>query len=124
VLNGTKFGAATFGHAINVRKVNWKRCCKDSAAGTEHNIYELEHLLSEITCYSSNAYIYTKVGENKLTEVKRLNEFRTNLQIAIDTNSKMWHQTNSENYRVALHEMNNRNREKLKDIEVELKKYQ
>ena len=124
ILNGTKFGTATFGHAINVRKVNWKRCCKDSAAGTEHNIYELEHLLSEITCYSSNAYIYTKVWENKLTEIKRLNEFRTNLQIAIDTNSKMRHQTNDTAYRTKLHDMNERNRSKLQDIEMELKKYQ
>jgi hypothetical protein len=124
ILNGTKFWAATFGHAINVRKINWKRCCKDSAAGTEHNIYELEHLLSEITCYSSNAYIYTKVWENKLTEIKRLNEFRTNLQIAIDTNSKMWHQTNDAAYRTKLHDMNERNRSKLQDIEMEIKKYQ
>ncbi len=124
ILNGTKFWAATFWHAINVRKVNWKRCCKDSAAGTEHNIYELEHLLSEITCYSSNAYIYTKVWENKLTEIKRLNEFRTNLQIAIDTNSKMWHQTNDAAYRTKLHDMNEKNRSKLQDIEMELKKYQ
>ena len=124
ILNGTKFWAATFWHAINVRKVNWKRCCKDSAAGTEHNIYELEHLLSEITCYSSNAYIYTKVWENKLTEIKRLNEFRTNLQLAIETNSKMWHQTNDAAYRTKLHDMNERNRSKLQDIEMELKKYQ
>ena len=123
VLNGTKFWAATFGHAINVRKVNWKRCCKDSAAGTEHNIYELEHLLSEITCYSSNAYIYTKVGENRLTEVKRLNEFRTLLLATIEANSAMWHKTNSESYKNKLHEMNDLNREKLKDIEVELRKY-
>ena len=123
ILNGTKFWAATFGHAINVRKVNWKRCCKDSAAGTEHNIYELEHLLSEITCYSSNAYIYTKVGENKLTEVKRLNEFRTLLLATIEANSAMWHKTNSESYKNKLHEMNDLNREKLKDIEVELRKY-
>lgn len=124
ILNWTSFWAATFWHAINVRNVRGKRCCKDSAAGTEHNIYELEHSLSEITCYSSNAYIYTKVWENKLTEIKRLNEFRTNLQIAIDTNSKMWHQTNDAAYRTKLHDMNDRNRSKLQDIEMELKKYQ
>jgi hypothetical protein len=123
ILNGTKFWAATFGHAINVRKVNWKRCCKDSAAGTEHNIYELEHLLSEITCYSSNAYIYTKVGENKLTEVKRLNEFRTLLLATIEANSKLRHLTKDEKYKNILHEANNQNRQKVKDCEIELAKY-
>ena len=123
VLNGTDFGAGTFGHAINVRNVKSKRSCKDSAAGTDHNIYELEHTLKEIKCYSSAAYVYTKVGEDALTEVKRLNEFRTNLLLAIETNSAMRHQTNSENYRVALHDMNQRNREKLADIDNELKKY-
>lgn len=123
VLNWVKFGEATFGHAINVRKVKWKRSCKDSASWTIHNIYELEHTLEEITCYSSNAYIYTKVSEDKLEDVKRLNEFRTNLLLAIETNSAMWHQTNSENYRVALHDMNKKNREKLKDIDTELARY-
>lgn len=124
ILNGTSFWAATFWHAINVRSINGKRSCKDSAAGTEHNIYELEHLLSEITCYSSNAYIYTKVGENKLTEVKRLNEFRTLLLATIEANSAMRHKTNDESYKNKLHEMNDLNREKLKDIEMELRKYQ
>lgn len=123
VLNGTSFGAATFSHAINVRNINWKRSCKDSAKGTDHNVYELAHKLSEITCYSSNAYVYTKVAEDKLEDVKRLNEFRTNLLSAIEINSQMWHQTNSENYRVALHDMNQKNREKLNDIDVQLKRY-
>lgn len=123
ILNGTSFWAATFWHAINVRSVSGKRCCKDSAAGTEHNIYELEHTLKEIKCYSSNAYIYTKVGENRLTEVKRLNEFRTLLLATIESNSAMRHKTNSENYKNKLHEMNDLNRKKLKDIEVELRKY-
>ena len=79
--------------------------------------------MKEIKCYSSNAYIYTKVGENRLTEVKRLNEFRTLLLATIEANSAMWHKTNSESYKNKLHEMNDLNREKLKDIEVELKKY-
>jgi hypothetical protein len=67
--------------------------------------------------------VYTKVAEDKLEDVKRLNEFRTNLLSAIEINSQMWHQTNSENYRVALHDMNQKNREKLNDIDVQLKRY-
>lgn len=123
ILNWTSFWAATFWHAINVRNVKGKRSCKDSAAGTEHNIYELEHTLKEIKCYSSNAYIYTKVGENKLAEVKRLNEFRTLLLAVTDANSKLRHLTKDTNYQNKLHEMNELNRKKIKDCETELAKY-
>lgn len=42
---------------------------------------------------------------------------------AIELNSQLWHLTNDENYRVKLHEMNERNRAKLKHIEEQLKKY-
>ena len=41
----------------------------------------------------------------------------------IEDNSVMWHLTNDENYRVKLHEMNERNRKKLSNIEEQLKKY-
>jgi hypothetical protein len=41
----------------------------------------------------------------------------------IEDNSAMRHLTNDENYRVKLHDMNNRNREKLKDIDEQLAKY-
>lgn len=123
ILNWTSFWAATFWHAINVRNVKGKRSCKDSAAGTIHNIYELEHTLKEIKCYSSNAYIYTKVGENKLAEVKRLNEFRTLLLAVTDANSKLRHLTKDEKYKNTLHEANEKNRQKIKDCETELAKY-
>lgn len=123
VLNWTSFWTPTFWHAINVRRVNGKRCCKDSAAGSEHNVYELEHTLKEITCYYENAYIYTKVKEDKLEDVKRLNEFRTLLLATIEANSKLRHLTNDENYKNKLHEMNNLNREKLKHIDAELARY-
>lgn len=103
--------------------MNGKRCCKDSAAGSEHNVYELEHTLKEITCYYENAYIYTKVKEDKLEDVKRLNEFRTLLLATIEANSKLRHLTNDENYKNKLHEMNNLNREKLKHIDAELARY-
>lgn len=124
ILNGTEFWSGTYWHAINVRNVKGKRSCKDSAKGTDHNIYELEHTLNQIKCYYSNTYVYVKVWENALNEVKRLNEFRTNLLLAIETNSKMRHQTNSENYRVKLHNINEEHRKKLQDIERELAKYQ
>lgn len=123
VLNGTKFGTSTFWHAINVRKINWKRCCKDSAKGTDHNVYELEHTLEEIGCYSSNAYIYTKVMEDKLEDVKRLNEMKTLVARMIEDNSAMRHLANDEAYKNKLHDMNEANRKKLSDIETQLARY-
>ena len=61
--------------------------------------------------------------ESIIEEVKRLNEFRTNLLNAIELNSAMWHQTNDTNYKGILHYMNEKNRKKLADVEEQLKKY-
>ena len=123
ILNGTSFGIATYGHAVNVRKINWKRSVKDSNKGKEYNIYELEHQLSDIGCYWSSAYIYTKVAEDALEEVKRLNELRTKVELATKTNSEIWKLVNDKDYQNKLHDMNEANRKKLKTIEELLTKY-
>jgi hypothetical protein len=78
--------------------------------------------LSKITNFGSNFYIYVPVGD-KLEEIKRLNEFKSNLLLAIETNSAMWHQTNDKNYQGILHYVNDKNRKKLEDVDNELKKF-
>ena len=123
ILNWTTFWSATFGHAINVRNIKGKRSCKDSSAWSKENIYELEHLLSEITCYSPNAYIYTKVKEDTLEDLKRLNEIKAKILEVMPINSELWHLTNSEEYKDKLHQSNNMMREWLEYINNELKKY-
>ena len=123
ILNGTEFGNSTYGHAVNVRNIKGKRSVKDSSYGTSYNIYELEHLLREIKCYSSNWYIYTKVSEDALEEIKRLNELKTKIVQVIELNSSLWHLVNDGNYQIKLHEMNEANRKKLKTVEELLKKY-
>ena len=135
VLNGTEFGAGTYWHAlslvtIQIKKIDWKMCVKDNYKGrlcndgkTDCNIYALEHYPSEISVFWTNWYIYTKVAEDALEEVKRLNEFRTNLLKAIEINSTMRHQTNDTNYQSILHYVNEKHRKKLKDIDVQLAKY-
>jgi DNA-binding cell septation regulator SpoVG len=65
--------------------------------------------------------VYVKVNNEE--EVRRLNEFKTNLLLAIDLNSKMWHQTNDTNYKSILHYVNEKNRQKVKDCDAQLKKY-
>jgi hypothetical protein len=42
---------------------------------------------------------------------------------AIELNSQLWHLANDGAYRTKLHEMNEKNRKKLEDIDNELKKY-
>jgi hypothetical protein len=130
VLNWTEFWTSTYWHALNVRKVNDKRSVKDSYKGRkcndwkkDCNIYELEHQLREIDAFWTRWYIYTKVAEDALEEVKRLNEFRTNLLKTIELNSEMRHQTNDTNYKSILHYVNEKNRQKVKDCDAQLKKY-
>jgi hypothetical protein len=41
----------------------------------------------------------------------------------IDLNSQLWHLANDGTYRTKLHEMNERNRDKLEQIKEQLKKY-
>lgn len=121
VLNGTEFWAATYGHSVGIIGENGERSVKDNYYWRQYNIYGLEHKISEIKCYGSFLYIYVDV--DNLKEVKRLNEMKVLTLRMIEDNSAMRHLTNDENYRVKLHDMNNRNREKLKDIDEQLAKY-
>ena len=130
ILNGTDFWTATYGHAVSWIGRNWKRYIKDNYKGRTNynnkptNIYEVEHEPKELVksgCYMRNAYLYTKV--DNLEEIKRLEKFKTAVNVAIELNSSIWHLTNDENYKNALHTMNNENRKKQNDIEAQLKKY-
>ena len=121
ILNGTEFWAATYGHSVGIIGEDGERSVKDNYYWRQYNIYGLEHKISEIKCYGSYLYIYVDV--DNLKEVKRLNEMKVLTLRMIEDNSAMRHLTNDENYRVKLHDMNERNREKLKDIEEQLAKY-
>ena len=121
VLDWVEFGASTYGHSVGVIKVDDKNCIKDNYFWRKYNIYELKNKIGDIKCYGSFLYIYTNVTD--LEEVKRLNEFKTNLLNTIELNSKMWHQTNDKNYQSILHYANDKNRKKLDEIEAELKKF-
>lgn len=121
VLDWTDFGASTYGHSVDIISNNWKRSVKDS--WSTNQIYELKHKISEISCYGSFLYFYTKVKEDALEDVKRLNEMKTLTERMIEDNSAMWHLTNDWDYKKKLHEMNEAHRKKLKDIEEQLKKY-
>lgn len=119
ILDGTEFGAATYGHSIWIISENWKRSVKDNYKGRKYNIYELAHPISEISCYGSFLYIYTNAMD--LEEIKRLNEIKTKLLVWIPNNSELRHLTNSKGYQAKLHDMNNTFREWLDYVDNKLK---
>jgi hypothetical protein len=130
ILNWTTFWTSTYGHAVSWIGREGKRFIKDNYKGRKSwklftNIYEVEHKPSELVngnCYYYYAYVYVKV--NNKEEVKRLNEFKTSLQLAIELNSKIWWLTNDQAYRAKLHDMNELNRKKVQDCDTQLRKYQ
>lgn len=121
VLDGTDFWPYTYWHSIDIIMSDWKRCVKDS--WSTNKVYEVKHKLSEIKCFWNFLYLYTKVAENAIDEVKRLNEFKTNLIKTIELNSTMRHQSNDSNYKSILHYVNEKNRKKLQDCDAQLAKY-
>lgn len=124
VLNGTSFWASTYWHAVStIWSTKYPARIKDNYKWLKYNIYEVEHNFSQIPCFFERGYVLTKVAEDALEEVKRLNKMKTLTENMIKDNSEMWHLTNSENYRVKLHEMNDIHRKKLIDIEEQLKRY-
>ena len=121
MLDGTDFWKNTSWHSVDIIKKEWQRSVKDSSRTNQ--IYGLKNKLSAITNFGEYFYIYTLVKEDGLEEVKRLNEFKAALLVAIEQNSTLWHLTNDESYQTKLHEMNEINRKKVDDINEQLKKY-
>lgn len=125
-LDWTTFGSPTYWHAVSaIRSTNKcpQRIKDNYYKSVSYNIYDVAHEFSELPCFYDRGYVITKVAEDALEEVKRLNEFRTNLLKTIELNSAMRHQTNDQTFKDALHQANERNRKKLRDCEEQLKKY-
>jgi len=119
MIDGTEFWNKTSWHSVCIVKKEWQRSVKDSGSVS---YYWLKNKLSKITNFWHYFYIYVPVNDN-LEEIKRLNEFKSALLVAIEQNSKLWNLTNDKNYQSILHYTNEKNRAKVKDIDTELKKY-
>ena len=124
MIDGTKFGTVTSWHSVDIINYQGQRSVKNSYKGVKNNIYWLKNKLSQISNFGSYFYIYTLVKDWALEDIKRLNEFKTALQVAIELNSKMWHMSNDTNFKWILHYTNDKLRAKVKDCDNELKKYQ
>ena len=122
MIDGTDFGTITSWHSVDIICKAGQRSVKNSYKWVKNNIYGLKNKLSAITNFWTYFYVYVPVGDN-LEEVKRLNEFKTALLVAIEQNSKLRHLTNDKNYQSILHYTNEKNRKKVEDIDNELRKY-
>lgn len=122
MIDGTDFWSQTSWHSVDIICKAGQRSVKNSYKWAKNNIYGLKNKLSAITNFWTYFYVYTIVGDN-LEEVKRLNEFKTALLVAIEQNSKLRHLTNDKNYQSILHYTNEKNRKKVEDIDNELRKY-
>lgn len=121
MIDWTNFWYTTNWHSVDIICKEWQRSVKNSYKGTQYNIYWLKNKLSVLTNFWWNLYIYTLVKEDNYERVKELNEFKTLLVQTIENNSAMWHKTKDVNYQNTLHNMNEANRQKLKDIDEQLK---
>lgn len=128
VLDWYEFGTQTNGHAIDFIW-NKKRSIKDSYKwrknpdGKDVNIYEVKNPVAKLTNFSPRLYLFTKVAEDNIEEIKRLNEMKSAVLTAIDTNSNLWHLANDNSYKNQLHSMNESNRKKLEDINIQLRRF-
>ena len=123
MVDGTNFWTITNWHSVDIINYHWQRSVKNSYKWTENNIYGLKNKLSAITNFGEYFYVYTLVKEDTLEDLKRLNEFKSALLVAIELNSKLWHLTNDANYQSILHYVNEKHRKKVKDIDEQLAKY-
>lgn len=119
----TDFWNITNGHSVDIICKDWQRSVKNSYKWATYNIYGLKNKLSAITNFWPYFYVYTLVKEDSFEDIKRLNEMKSKIVQVIELNSQIWHLANDGYYRTKLHEMNEKNRKKLEDIDNELKKY-
>ena len=129
MLDGKDFGYITNWHCADIIKEDGQRSVKDNYKGRKTldgkkacNIYGLKHKLEDITNYSEWLYIYTKVKEDNMEEIKRLNEIKSKLLQGIPLNSELRYLTNSKEYRKMLNTTNNGFREWLEYINKQLVK--
>ena len=122
ILNGVSFGTPTYWHAVStIRGINTPARIKDNYYETsKYNIYGVEHEFKDIPCFYDRGYIITKVKEDNLERLKELNVFRTNAILTIEKLWEMRHQTTVQSFRDELHNIANKLRSKVNDIDEQL----
>ena len=129
ILDWYDFWKQTNWHAIDIIW-DWVRKVKDSYKWRktfdwkkDTNRYELKHRIDELTNYWPYYYVYTKVQEDNLEEIKRLNEIKSECNVIIDHLGDLRKLVNDQSLRAELHHTANRLRSKIEDANIQLKKY-
>jgi hypothetical protein len=122
MLDGTDFWHSTNWHSVDIICKWGQRSVKDSWSRPERNIYWLKNKLSAITNYGQYFYVYVPVND-KLEEIKRLNEIKAECNLLIEHLGTLWHLVNDTNFQWVLHYTAEKLRKKIEDCNNELKKY-
>ena len=129
VLDWTEFWSKTNWHSVCVIN-DWVRKIKDNYKGRKTadwkanaNIYEVKNPLAKITNYWPRLYVYTKVQEDNMEEIKRLNEVKAKCNVIINHLGELWHMVNDTNFQGILHYTAEKLRKKIADADEQLKKY-
>lgn len=108
VLNTTWKGKRIFWHCVDMINYKGKKSIKDSDYGKKYNIYEIKPTnmaLFSDWVYFPSAYVIVKANDD-IEEQKRLEKIKTIAMNALNANSELRHNTNSEVVKEALHNCN------------------
>ena len=97
------------GHCVNEIIKDWRKQIKDNYKWSKGQYYMVNvsnYDLWKAGIFHNRAYVYTKVAENNLAELKRLEKVKTACLNALEYNSQLRHATNDEKTKKKLHEMN------------------
>ena len=114
VLDWTTFWDKTYSHSTALRKIDWKKCIKDSYKWRTYNwrptnIYELKPTCKDLINWWTFFvwwYLFTKVKEDNYEELKRLEKVKVLSINTMNANSELWENTNDKVLRKKLHETN------------------
>lgn len=97
------------GHCVNEIIKDWRKQIKDNYKWSKSQYYMVNvsnYDLWKAWIFHNRAYVYTKVAENNLAELKRLEKVKTACLNSLQYNSELRHATNDEKTKKKLHEMN------------------
>jgi|BioPla2DNA2_1021312.scaffolds.fasta_scaffold34016_3 hypothetical protein len=102
-------------HAVCQIIKNWFKYVKDNYKWSKSQYYRINVTNNELWkawILHNYSYVITKVGENNLSELKRFEKVKTAALNALEANSALRHETNSQEVKDKLHETN----EKIRNI--------
>jgi len=128
-VDGKEFGKPTYWHCTSSIWMD-ETGIKDSYAGRkgkgwiDTNRYKISYLkeLVDNGVFYPVAYLILPQQTKSPEEIKRLMDMKSMITQKMDLNSQLWYLTTDERFKEELHGENNICREKLIDIELELKK--